>query len=318
MEITYLRDIAHCEPTPYVRMVTIDTIGPADNSDFLDKVSFKEMGWNAISQKGLHEAGKQVMFIPAESVIPYELSEELEVTKYLSKGRVRVVKFRGNRSEGLIVDREKVEPYLPYIMKWEDKPTVQMQGQTQSPSDVAMDFCKFYKMPNILNEPNIFAIGEEIFHSEKWHGTNTRCGNLRHPVLKETEKNLYWRILKQYKEKMPRDVVFFGEIFGMGVQHLHYGAKEPKVVFFAAMRNYKYLPIPTFCQLCCENDLPHVAFHTTRYESVEQIRELADSPSECNSDIREGVVLVSIAFPERMAKCIGFKYQTRKNKTERH
>lgn len=336
MEITYLRDIDHCELSPYVKMVTINTVEPAENSDFLDKLTFKEMGWNAISQKGLHDAGKQVMFIPAESVIPYELSEELEVTKYLSKGRVRVVKFRGNRSEGLIVDREKVEPYLPYIMKWEDKPTVQMQGQTQSPSDVALDFCKFYKMPNILNEPDTFAIGEEIFHSEKLHGTNTRCGNLRHPqteeyqfyvgshnnVLKETEKNLYWRILKQYKEKMPRDVVFFGEIFGMGVQHLHYGASEPKVAFFAATKKGVYLPIPTFCQLCYENDLPHVAFHTTRYESVEQIRELADSPSECNSDIREGVVLVSIAFPDRMAKCIGFKYQTRRDgqekRTERH
>lgn len=336
MNITYERNVDHCSPTPYAKIVTTREVGPAENSDFLDKIIFEEVGWNCISQRGLHKVGDKVMFIPPESVLPFELGELLEVTKYLSKGRVRVTRFRGNRSEGLIVDCNRVQPYLPYIMKWEDLPSVHMQGEIMSPAEVSIDFGKFYQMPNILNEPYIFIAGEEIVYSEKFHGSQLRCGKLKHPttedyqlyvgshniVLKESKDNLYWKVTKEkLAEKLPKDIVFFGEIFGMGIQHLHYDRKLPEVLLFAAMKRGEYLPIDTFLALCEEYGLPHVKFHPTTFESVEQIRLLADSPSEMtDTHMREGVVLTSIEHPERMAKCIGFNYLTdkKKKRTERH
>ena len=50
------------------------------------------------------------MFIPPDSVLPFELTELLGITKYTNKGRIRVTKLRGNRSEGVIVDKDVVEP----------------------------------------------------------------------------------------------------------------------------------------------------------------------------------------------------------------
>jgi hypothetical protein len=691
VNITYERNVDHCSPTTYAKIVTIKEISPAENSDFLEKITFEELGWNCLSRKRLHKVGGKVFFIPPESVLPFELSELLEVTKYLSKGKVRVTKLRGNRSEGIIVEYDKVKPYLPHIMKWEDLPSIHMQGDSLPSSDISLHFEKFYTMPNILNEPDTFAVNEKIYYSEKIHGclshrakivmadgttknihriqegeyvlgyknrqvvptkvtnifdnghgdtwlsiggqrrrmlgkgnhyfavhatpnhkfwiplignyvqakdikigdnilmmrydlglnpiqeqillgkllgdaslrtidgcagiswdqrekdseyvnwtthglgniaynwegsaisgygtkmirkhtvflpeikeifsdfsangkkcvpkwvanklnpislaflymddgslshhknqedrasfalcsftkedcniileglakfgikgeyytseedysrirlnaddaekffllvapyippcmqyklperyrghngwlpttdtvykvtcremavdfikenrmlqsrkydietethnffanyvlvhnSNVRCGKLKHPVtekhqlyigshnnvLKESETNLYWQVVNEkLKKKLPENILFFGEIFGRGIQHLHYDCKQPNILLFAAMEKGRYMPIHDFLWWCIEYDLPHVEFHFAIYESLEQIRALADSPSELtDSHMREGVVITSVEYPEKMAKCLGFNYFTsKKRRTERH
>jgi hypothetical protein len=170
MKVTYEREVGHCQKSPYVKQVTIKSVEPAQNSDNLDTIQFEELGWQAISQKGLRQVGQKVWFIPAETVMPFELSEELDVTKYLSKGRVKSVRLRGNRSEGLIVEPEKVEPYLDHLLKWEDLPSETMGGDAIKAGDIPLWFHEFYKMPNILNEPNSFQLGELVWYSEKIHG----------------------------------------------------------------------------------------------------------------------------------------------------
>lgn len=332
MNITYERDVDHCFPTEYVKEVTVKSVKHAQNSDFLDNVEFEEMGYCALARKGEVIVGEKVMFIPAESVLPLELSELLGVTKYLAKGRVRVARLRGNRSEGLIVSAEKVKPYLPYIMKWEDKPTVQMQGQTKSLSEINIDFEKFYKIPNILNEPFTFEKGERIVYSEKIHGTNTRIGILTNPitqeaelyvgshniVLKETENNIYWKKAKHLQNILKPGYVFYGEIYGQGIQHLHYDQKIPEIRFFSASKKGTYLLPEDFMILCDNCILPRVQFHKTEFKDIEQLRELAEQPSELTkSHGREGIVIVSAERPGRMAKCISFSYLAKKNRTER-
>ena len=141
-------------------------------------------------------------------------------------------------------------------------------------------------------------------------------------VLKETKENLYWQVVgEKLADKLPEDIVFFGEIFGSGIQHLHYDCKQPDIRLFAAMKRGEYLLTHYFLELCIKYELPHVVIHTTTFESIEQVRSLADSTSEMTSSHgREGVVLVSLEHPERMAKCIGFNYLTGKKgkRTERH
>jgi len=327
MKITYEREISHCEVSPYIKEVTIKEISPAENSDFLEKILFQEIGWSAISKKGLHKIGDKVLFIPPESVLPFELSEEVEVTKYLAKGKVRVTRLRGNRSEGLILSMEKVKPYIPFILKWEDLPTIQMRGEALSLSSVNPHFIKFYKMPNILNEPYTFEKGEKIIWSEKIHGTNSRFGILQHPhedkkeeyvgshniVLKGNAENIYWKIAKEkILPKIPYDIVFFGEIFGLGIQkNFSYGLKETDIKLFAATKNGEYLHNSEFVEICKNYDLPHVKFHYTKFESIEQVREIADQPSELTTEnLREGIVITSLKYPHKMAKCLNFEYTT--------
>ena len=330
MKITYKREVRHCETSPYVRLVTIDTITPAENSDFLEKITFKEVGWNVISRKGLHEPGKSVMLIPPESVLPFELSEELEVTNYLSKGMVRAARFRGNRSEGLIVDEKKVEPYLPYIMKWDELPCKQIRGKRIPGYDIPIDFEIFYHIPNILNKPDTFYPGELISVSEKVHGMNTRCGNLPHPqtgkyglyvgshkvVLKESKKNTFWRVVrKRLADRLPPAYMFYGETFGLGIKHLHYERNIPDILLFASMVGGKYLNCYEFRAVCERYHLPCVQSNIVKFESLEQLRVLADEPSTLTkAHHREGIVIVSVEDPRKMAKCISFKYQTSKDK----
>ena len=82
--------------------------------------------------------------------------------------------------------------------------------------------------------------------------------------------------------------------------------------------------ISQLIHLCNAHRIPTVNFRSTYFESIEQIRSLADQPSEMGeTSYREGVVLVSDKNPDKMAKCIGFEYLTSKGKgkkkrTERH
>jgi len=189
-------------------------------------------------------------------------------------------------------------------------------------------------MPNILNEPYLFHPGEKVFYSEKIHGSSFRCAKLKgiksgkyisyagshNRVLEESENNLYWSIYKKkLEDKIPEDIVFFGEIFGKGIQDLHYDSDTPDVLIFAATLKGYYMG-PTALQICCEkHDIPHIKFHMTKFVSVERLRTIADTPSEYTKNhIREGIVIVSADRPDKMAKCKGDQYVLRSKQTERH
>ena len=332
MNITYARDqYDHCEVSDQIREVTISTVKPAHNSDNLENIRFEEVGWNIVSQKGLHHPGKKVVFIPPESLVPLEFSDLIGVTSYLSKGRVKVVRLRGNRSEGLIIDKSIVDPYIPYILKWEDLPSA-MSGEALSMKEVNPQFVKFYKMPNILNEPLTFDIGQVLHYSEKIHGTNFRIAKLPHPktsvmtlyvgshnvVLKDTGNDIYWRAAKLISDRIPENILFVGEIYGRGIMQLNYDTNFA-VRIFAAIENCEYLSPCNLTKICMENNLPCVEFKELIYVDIEQLRTIADSPSEYTSKhIREGAVFISAKDSRRMAKCIGFEYLNSKNRIERH
>jgi len=337
-KMIYERDVSHCSPTKYARDVTIKEVLPADNSDNLDRVVFDEIGWNAIAKRGVHQPGEVVFFIPPESVLPLELSEALGVTKYLSKGRVKAVKLRGNRSEGLIVEKTIAEVYLDHILQWEDPPTIHMSGEQLPYAEIpVLAFPEFVKIPNLLNEPDTFHEGESVWVSEKIHGTNTRFGVHPHPetgeatlyvgshktVLRETENNVYWQAVRKNvkAELLPVGVTFYGEIYGKGIQDLHYDASLELRVF-GACENGGYISVERLKELCKLYDIPTVDFSPVEFRNLEQAREWADLPSNMTqSHVREGVVILArdTRGDYRSAKVIGMSYLTRAgSKTERH
>jgi RNA ligase (TIGR02306 family) len=332
MNITYERNVEHCEVTPYIKDCTIKEVRPANNADALDIVNFEELGWQSVVKRDSLKVGDKVVFLVPETILPFEMSEEMEVTKYLSKGKVRVTTLRGNRSAGLLADRKIIDKYIDFILRWEDPPGIALSGEALAIREVNPNFHKFYKMPNILNEPDTFKLGETVFFSEKIHGTNFRFGCMQHPtteeyinyvgshevILKENESNTYWRVFnKNFKNIIPTDLLFFAEIAGCGIQKgFDYGSKrEPFAKVFAITREAQYLSVHEVKTICQTYNLPHVEFHELTYNGLDTIQSLADSDSELTTEhIREGIVLVSSEYPDRMAKCISFYYLEGKDK----
>jgi RNA ligase (TIGR02306 family) len=324
----YERNVGHCVKTTHVKEVTIKSIEPAFNSDNLEIVKFNEVAWQVLSQKDLHEIGEKVTYIPPECVLPFELSEELQVTSYLSKGRVKAIMLRGNRSEGLIADTNKVKPYLDFILQWEDPPTIAFSGSPMRNADVPQDFQRFYKMPNLLNEPDIFSEKDVVLISEKIHGTNVRFGMLRHPetneyqlyvgshnvTLKETDDNTYWRVVRRFvpdENAMPNDVIFYGEIYGLGIQKMAYNEPEPTLKIFAAMLHGEYLAHNLVISECKKLNLPVVNYYGAEFISVDHMRDYAEQNSEHYNGFREGIVITKATEPSIMAKLKSFQYLER-------
>lgn len=334
MNVTYQREVGHCSKSNYVKEYTVGNIYPAENSDSLDVAKFKEIDYQTVVKRGSVNVGDKLFFIPPESVLPFELSEELGITKYLSNGRVRITHLRGNRSEGIVVDKEKATPYLDYIMQWEDLPSMAMGGMRMPNAEIPMRFGEFYKMPNLRFEPNLFEIGESIVFSEKIHGTNCRFGNFENPktgeiqlyvgshtaVLKKDVDNLYWRIVDSLgvEDKLPLNTVFYGEIYGAGVQDIHYGKKDQGIRVFAASQNGQYLSYRVVAFTVMECGMEPVKFHRTMFNGLTQLKEEAEKKSEYYDGMREGIVITSVDAPNKMAKLLSDMYMERKNKIERH
>ena len=370
LKITYERDISHCAISKYVHETTVKSVTNANNSDFLEIISFSDNGWHVVQKKDTIHVGDKVFFIPPETVIPYELSEKLEITKYLSKGKVMSIKLRGNRSDGLIVDKDVALPYVPFMYQWEDRPTISMTGDIEKNINIpTLDLPVFYKMPNIRNEPNTFITGEEVYISEKIHGTNARFGYLlnpntkkyqlyvgnnsqvfKNPLIKEkvslwqkikqifakkkkpVRNNIYWNVIHKLfgdGSVLPKDVCFFGEIFGYGIQDLTYERKSPVIRIFASFYKGEYEPFITTVRRIHEitssielnSEFSVVPYQKMTFTNIDEMQQYAEAPSELtDKNIREGIVIRNATGQFKMAKLLSYKYLERKNKnrTERH
>ncbi len=179
------------------KVVKVKEILPHDNADRLEIVKVK--GWQCISSKNRYKTGDEAVYIPIDSLIPFELSEKLGITNYLSnkikdpKGniiasRVKTIKLRGVLSQGLIIDKEpewklgqdvrellKIEKYEPPETS-EGGCTLKSRGFTQYPEFTG--FPQYTNIENFKNFPDVFEEGEEVVILEKIHGTNFRVGNV--------------------------------------------------------------------------------------------------------------------------------------------
>lgn len=85
------------------------------NADRLDLV--KILGYQCVTERGLHKQGDLVIYIQPDSVLP-EDAEWAEGYRKYSPGRIKAVKLRGEWSEGIVVKPEQVDFIL---LKSEDE-----------------------------------------------------------------------------------------------------------------------------------------------------------------------------------------------------
>lgn len=270
--------------------VTIEKIEifPHPNAD---KLELARVGlYNVVVGKGQFQSGDSVLYVPEYAVLPEPIITALGLTGKLAgskNDRVKPIKLRGELSQGLVISLDTlpngivdgVHDYAEIlgISKYEPPIPVHMAGDIQGSTDLT----NWIDIENIKKYPDIFTDGTEVHISEKIHGTaslftflfkdtdrfyldgeletfvSSKGLGAKKLVIKEDEKNLYWRALKTYQlDKFARHIArsavelhagpdneftidgvdyvepmqpkvtkiaIFGETFGAGVQDLNYG-----------------------------------------------------------------------------------------------
>lgn len=241
--------------------------------------------------------------------------------------------------------------------KWEPDPG-KVTAPDAAPYDSEIDphFRKYTDIQNGLLLYDKFEEGEEVVATEKIHGRNTRVGIVNgtfvlgsrtyrkadpfpdnddetDAALEPYKGVLYWdvitdpgvrRLLYQFHGiEGVNTVIVFGEIYGQGVQSLHYGCNKQKG--FRAFDIYvdgEFLDYHGFADAC---DLHGVERVPVLYEGpfdLEKIKEISVGRSVLPgaNNIREGVVVRSAkerrdpALGRMVLKFISTEYDLSKHK----
>jgi RNA ligase (TIGR02306 family) len=295
-----------------IEVCAVEDVLDHPNADRLEIVCIK--GWKCIVQKGVYDLGDLVVYAPIDSLIPLALSDRLDVTKYLGKdGRVRTAKLRGVYSQGLIIPMEclpesKYGRWLPGddvaevlgIKKFEPQMTLRTGGQRIADHPA---FHCYTSIENYNNFPDILKEGEMVVITEKIHGSNFRAINVGEMFMvgshnqnrKEDPSDLYWRAARIYdiQNILPDGMEIFGEVYGRGIQKLHYDQNGISIVFFDIAVNGRFLNYEAFKEICMTHGLPMVP---VIYEGpwFRGLLESAEGTSMIARHIREGIVIKPI------------------------
>lgn len=290
-----------------------------------------------------------------------------------AKNRVKAVRLRGELSQGVVVDPFSVDVGMTGdeiaeaftarhdfaeklgITKWVPEIPTHMAGVAISGTDLL----RWVDIENLQRYPTIFPEGEQVIVTEKIHGTclvvtAVRDGDflvsskgLAHQwtALAENDENLYWRAVRAYSlreaaERMfaenpeLRKVGIYGEVFGAGVQDLHYGAsarRDETLGFRVFDFRFEYADggnnwtdAMIMSQLCERYGLPAVPTLWSGPFDLDWIKEIASGATTLGGDhIREGVVIRSalerhsqVVGGRAIAKYVSPEYLTRNNGTE--
>lgn len=244
------------------------TVHPHPNADRLE---LAQVGlYRVVVGKDQYRTGEQVLYIPEYAVLPENLIEALGLEGKLAgpqANRVKPVKLRGELSQGLVAPLsllpEGTAEQRDYaavlgITKWEPEIPTNMGGDVEG----NYDLLSWIDVENLKKFPDMFQAGEPVVITEKIHGTATLFTFVnpdseheqvlvsskglgeRKLVLKEDERNVYWRVLHHnpirelalaaaqlINDRLTKGadwakvhrVGIFGETFGSKVQDLHYG-----------------------------------------------------------------------------------------------
>ena len=301
-----------------VEVLPIEEIQIHPNADRLELARIK--GWWCAVPKDQYKVNDVVVYIPPDAVLPIELSDKIGVTKYLSKGRVKTSKLRGVYSQGIIVDPtilqlsnytigDDVQELLG-ITKYEPPflPSTMGGIEIRCPSS----FVQYTDIENYKNYPNVLTSGEEVVITEKVHGSSWRGSNINnvlyvgshHRALQEDDSILYWKAAKLYdlQSILPNNSVLFGEVFGKGVQKLHYDRQGIDIAFFDMIIDGRYLNWNEFGYFMTHNNLPSVPILFQGPWDT-SLLTYANGLSSIATHIKEGIVVKPVV--ERFDLTIG-------------
>ena len=332
--------------TLIVEVCRIENVAAHGNADALELAQIK--GWQCVIPKGQYAAGDLVTYIPIDAVIPVEHSDRWGFTKYLSNGRVRCAKLRGEPSFGVIVNLEKSEwsegeDVKDFYGITKYVPPIKISAGDAAPSHPL--FPEYTDVENLRNFPSVLTDGEEVVATEKLHGTSCRIGLIEGELMagsmsvrrvrpERLADSIYWQPLEtagvqpllEHLGQTSRQVILYGEVFGSKIQNLNYG-----LVGMLGFRAFdllvdgKYLSADAFFGICAEFGVETVPMLYRGPYELGTIKALSEGPTTLGAaHIREGVVVkpaVERTDPKVGRVClkyIGDPYLFAKNVTDSH
>ena len=325
--------------------VTVVRVGAVSRHPNADTLSLTEVrGCPVVLRTGSFTEGDLAVYVPVDAVVDTTVPElAFLAADGKTTTRVRAKRLRGTFSMGLLVappdgaqEGDDLAERLR-VVKWEEPEPVSMAGeQARAPSLLVptyeLEAWRHYG-------PMLFDAGEEVVVTEKLHGTNGRfvvdaAGNLHvgsHRTWKQVDGTTVWaRVAEQYglREKLARHpgLVFFGEVYGSGVQDMTYGhgAGRLSLAFFDVFdsRTGDYLSHAAAEALLDELSLPTVPVLYRGPLDVALLSRLAEEDS-VHGGLREGVVVRPVVERVSMAvrcalKVVSERYLLRKGGTEHH
>lgn len=300
-----------------------------------------------------YKDGDKAIYFPADTILSDTLAEEFEVKHLLQSGnRVGRAKLRGEPSFGLIValpdgvDWEIGQNVADHydVQKWRPDPD-QATAPDAAPYDSDIDpfFVKYTDVQDGLMLYKHFQPDEEVVATEKIHGRNCRVGYVNGTLCVGSrtvrldpevgrDKSMFWPVAERPEVKKLLDavldcgvktVILFGEVYGPGVQSLHYGCtKEKGFRAFDVYVDGSFYDFHSFADLC---DLHGVERTPVLFQGpfdLEKVKEVAEGKSVLPgaSNIREGVVVRTAverrdpAWGRMVMKFISSEYDLSKHK----
>lgn len=253
-----------------------------------------------------------------------------------AKNRVKAVRLRGEVSQGLVVRPKQLRIHYDAITagnqtdyaetlgitKWVPEIPTHMSGEIEP----APDLIRWVDIENLQRYPDIFQFGEPVVATEKIHGTcclftydmatgqtwvSSKGHGEKSLALVESETNLYWRAVRAagLKEKAAqlanwasvaagvKKIAIFGEVFGKGVQDLHYGASAGQddtlgYRAFDIRLDDHWVNANEFHEVCAQLDLAPVPMLYDGPFDLDALKEVASGTTKIGGgNIREGVVI---------------------------
>ena len=337
-------------------------IEPHPNADRLELAAIG--GYRCVVGKGSYADGDLAAYIPEAAVCPDWLISELGLEGKLAgsaENRVKAVKLRGALSQGLVypvregmirgravAEGDDVTGLLE-LVKYEPPIPISMQGEVRAVHGATLH----YDIEDFKKYPNEFQEGESVVMTEKLHGSWCCLG--WHPehgpivtskgmsekglalILDEVNaNNLYVRTwhahaaaFEQARARLAaagQPCYVLGEVYGRGVQDLHYGEPNPAFAVFDAYvgepgRGH-YLP-PDRLAGSLGDLFPGVPVLYEGPFSVARMLEFTDGVTTLGGrHVREGVVVKpaeersSAEFGRVILKHVSGSYLTRRGGTE--
>lgn len=238
----------------YCEAVQLGKIGKHPNADTLSITTV--YGRPVIFKSGEFQPGDTAVYIPVDAVVDTdrpEFSWLAEKSTCTGLHRVKATKIRGIPSHGFLVNPDPKLNIVPGqkcmalygVKKYDPGPCYQQGGAISGEAVRAPQegIVPTYDIESLRRYSNLLIEGEEVWVSEKIHGSNGRWayidGQLYCGSRTRFRRDSVWNQVAELHNlqgvlSLPENhgLVLYGEVYGPGIQDLTYGKEKPDVVFF--------------------------------------------------------------------------------------